>query len=63
MRKTGVIDWYVHEKGFGFIKTDDGEMIIVHHKDVERKYEREFEDGLSVSFEVFQDRAVNVKTA
>lgn len=60
MKETGVIDWYIHEKGFGFIKVED-ELVLVHHKDIKRQVERQFKSGLEVSFERFMDRAINVK--
>lgn len=62
MRDTGVIEWYVHEKGFGFIKVEgEEELILVHHKDVKRKDETQFESGLTVTFKRFMDRAINVR--
>lgn len=62
MKETGVIDWYVHEKGFGFIKSDESEeRVLVHCDDVRRSDEAKFKEGLAVSFERFQDRAINVQ--
>lgn len=62
MRENGVIEWYIHEKGFGFIKVkDEEELVLVHHKDVKRKDETQFKSGLTVSFERFMNRAINVR--
>lgn len=64
MRKSGIIDLYIHEQGFGFIKMDNrDERILVRCGDVKKVDEAKFKEGLPVTFERFKNRAINVKPA
>ena len=51
--KTGTVKEYDQSKGFGFIKSDDGDELFVHvsglHVDLK---ERELRQGLRVQFDV-----------
>ncbi len=61
---TGTVKFYNESKGFGFIKSDDGEEIFVHVTGLAGDRIREND---SVTFEVQQGKkglnAVNVKLA
>jgi len=60
---TGTVKFYNESKGFGFIKSDDGEEIFVHVTGLADK----IRENDSVTFEVQQGKkglnAVNVKLA
>ena len=64
---TGKVKWFNDSKGFGFIETDDGGDVFVHHNDIQSDGYRSLAEGESVSFEVVQGekgpRAVNVLKA
>ncbi len=48
---TGKIKWFSDQKGFGFISTDDGRDIFVHHTVIEGEGFRTLLDGESVEYE------------
>ncbi len=48
----GVVKWFNDSKGFGFILTDDGQDIFVHHSSVEMEGFRTLHEGEAVEFEV-----------
>ena len=64
---TGKVKWFNDSKGFGFIETDDGGDVFVHHNDIQSDGYRSLAEGESVSFEIVQGdkgpRAVNVLKA
>jgi len=34
---TGVVKWFDNERGYGFISTNDGQDVFVHHLQVKEK--------------------------
>ena len=61
---TGKVKWFDPNKGFGFIKPDEGsEDLFVHHSEVEDH--RDLRDGQEVEFDVQEGqkglKAVGVK--
>jgi len=61
----GTVKWFNEEKGFGFIKPDDGsEDVFVHHTGIAGSGFKSLEEGEKVTYEVTQGRkglqAVNV---
>ena len=64
----GTVKWFDGEKGYGFIRPDDGgEDIFVHHTGIAGQGFKSLEEGDKVTYEVTQGRkgpeAVNVSKA
>jgi len=61
----GTVKWFNDTKGFGFIHSDDGEDVFVHHTEIQAEGHRTLREGDRVEFEVSQGpkgpKAVNVK--
>jgi len=64
---TGKVKWFNDSKGFGFIETDEGGDVFVHHNDIQADGFKSLTEGEAVSFEVVQSdkgpRATNVTKA
>lgn len=64
---TGIVKWFNDTKGFGFISSDNGEDVFVHHTAILGDGHRTLNEGERVEFEVTQGqkgaKAVNVKRA
>lgn len=63
----GTVKWFNDTKGFGFISSDDGQDVFVHHTAILADGHRTLQEGDRVEFEI-QDgpkgaKAVNVKPA
>ena len=48
----GTVKWFNREKGYGFITTDSGEDIFVHHTSISEQGFRSLEEGQKVTFDV-----------
>ena len=59
----GTVAKWIGDRGFGFIKTEDGKEIFVHNSDIQGK--SSLSEGEKVEFEVTEGdkgtRAANVK--
>ena len=48
----GTVKWFSDEKGFGFIKPDDGgQDLFVHHTGIQGEGYRSLAEGTKVSYE------------
>ena len=55
--KTGIVKWFNVQKGFGFIKPDDGSKdVFVHISALERAGMHNLQEGQKISFELVEDR-------
>jgi CspA family cold shock protein len=68
MAQEGTVKWFSQEKGYGFIKPDDGgEDVFVHHTGIAGEGFKTLEEGEKVTYEVTEGRrglqATNVSKA
>jgi len=61
---SGVVKWFDESKGFGFIKSDDGEDVFVHHTGISGDGFRKLAEGQRVTYKIVEGnrgpQAVNV---
>ena len=61
----GRVKWFNDKKGYGFIETEDGKDVFVHHTSIEGMGFKSLNEGQSVSFEIEEGakgpQAVKVK--
>lgn len=48
----GRIKWFNHSRGIGFIKSDNGDEIFLHHSGIENKRHKRLKRGQYVQFKV-----------
>ncbi len=62
---TGTVKFFNNDKGYGFIKTDEGNEIFVHFSNISGTGYRSLAEGQKVEFEVGPgrkgDEALNVR--
>lgn len=62
---TGTVKWFNNSKGFGFITSEDGTDVFVHHNDIAGDGFKSLDEGETVEFEVVSSekgpRASNVR--
>jgi CspA family cold shock protein len=68
MAETGTVKWFNNEKGYGFIKRDNGDDVFVHHTAIaDQQGYRTLNEGDRVEFELKEGpkglAAENVKRA
>ncbi len=50
--KHGVVKWFNENKGYGFIRQDDGRNILVHYSDIEGEGFRTLSEGEYVEYDL-----------
>jgi CspA family cold shock protein len=60
----GRVKWFSDKKGFGFITSEDGKDVFVHHTGIKGEGRKTLKEGAEVEFDIKQgpkgDQAVNV---
>lgn len=54
-RSAGTVKWFSKDKGYGFIKQDDGPDVFVHHTAIEGAGFKTLEEGERVEFEIVEE--------
>jgi CspA family cold shock protein len=64
---SGTVKWFNDKKGYGFIQTEDGQDVFVHHTGINGSGFKTLKDGEHVTFDITEGKkgpaAVNVKAA
>lgn len=59
---TGIVKWFDTKKGFGFIRSDDGQKIFIHYTQIQKEGFKGLKRGQKVKFEIFDsDRGPQAK--
>ncbi len=56
---TGTVKWFNDAKGYGFISTDNGEDVFVHHTEIQGEGFKTLAEGDKVEFEVVKGEKGN----
>ena len=60
----GTVKWFSNQKGYGFITTESGSDVFVHHSSIQGEGYKTLNEGDQVEFEVEKgpkgDQATNV---
>ena len=49
---TGKVKWFSNQKGYGFITTEEGKDVFVHHSAITGEGYKSLNEGQAVEFEV-----------
>ena len=50
----GTVKWFSNQKGYGFIVTDNGKDIFVHHTAIKGEGYKTLQEGQAVEFDIIQ---------
>jgi len=50
----GTVKWFSNQKGYGFIATEEGKDVFVHHTAIKGDGYKTLEEGQAVEFEITQ---------
>jgi len=48
----GTVKWFSDQKGYGFITTESGSDVFVHHNEIQGEGYKTLQEGQSVEFEI-----------
>lgn len=51
-RQQGTVKWFSRDKGWGFVRLEDGSEIFVHHTDIEGDGRKTLEDDERIEFSI-----------
>jgi CspA family cold shock protein len=49
---TGTVKWFSNSKGYGFITSEGGEDVFVHHSEIQGNGFKTLDEGQKVEFEI-----------
>jgi len=49
---TGTVKWFNNAKGYGFIRTEEGNEVFVHYTGIASEGYKTLDEGQKVSFEI-----------
>lgn len=52
----GTVKWFSNQKGYGFITTDSGGDVFVHHNEIQGDGYKTLDEGQAVEFEIQDGR-------
>jgi len=50
----GTVKWFSNQKGYGFIATEEGKDVFVHHSAIQGDGYKTLQEGQAVEFEITQ---------
>ena len=50
----GTVKWFNNSKGYGFISSDSGSDVFVHHSAIQSEGYKSLDEGQAVEFEIQQ---------
>ena len=50
----GTVKWFSNQKGYGFVTTEEGKDVFVHHSVIQGEGYKSLDEGQQVEFEVQQ---------
>lgn len=50
----GTVKWFSNQKGYGFIATEEGKDVFVHHSAIQGEGYKTLQEGQTVEFEITQ---------
>jgi len=50
----GTVKWFSNQKGYGFIATEDGKDVFVHHTAIKGEGYKTLQEGQAVEFDIIQ---------
>ncbi len=60
----GTVKWFSNQKGYGFISTEDGKDVFVHHTAIQGEGYKTLQQGQAVEFDIIQgakgEQAANI---
>lgn len=60
----GTVKWFSNQKGYGFIATESGKDVFVHHTAIKGEGYKTLQEGQTVEFDIIQgpkgEQAANV---